>query len=60
MKLLPRTIPADRAIRDVFYLAHYCDPGEISDVIAQLPPELKEMWPETAGTFRQRTREAGH
>lgn len=61
LKLLPRTIPADRAIRDVFaLLAHYCDPGEIADVIAQLPPELKEMWPENARTFRQRTREAGH
>ncbi|HMN38415.1 MAG TPA: DUF2267 domain-containing protein [Hyphomicrobium sp.] len=60
VKLLPRTIPADRGVRDVFaLLAHYCDPGEISDVIAQLPSELKELWPENARTFRQRSREAG-
>lgn len=55
-KLLPRTIPAERAIRDVFaILAHHCDPGEISDVIAQLPGELKALWPEAAQTYRQRT-----
>jgi uncharacterized protein (DUF2267 family) len=59
-KLLPRTIRGDRAIRDVFALLfHYCDPGEISDVIAQLPPELKDLWPKNARTFRQRTRETG-
>jgi uncharacterized protein (DUF2267 family) len=29
-------------------LAHHCDPGEITNVIAQLPGELKELWPETA------------
>lgn len=46
VKLLPRTIPADRGVRDVFaLLAHYCDPGEISDVIAQLPS------PERAGSI---------
>lgn len=55
--LLPRTLPAERAIRDVFaLLAHHCDPGEIADVIAQLPTELKELWPESAQTFRARTR----
>ncbi len=57
LKLLPRTNPADRAIRDVFaLLAHALDPGEIADVIAQMPAELKEFWPENARTFRERTR----
>jgi uncharacterized protein (DUF2267 family) len=57
IKLLPRTLLAERAIRDVFaLLAHHCDPGEIADVIGQMPAELKELWPETARTFRQRTR----
>ena len=55
--LLPRTVPAERAIRDVFaILAHHCDPGEISDVIAQMPVELKDLWPKTAQSFRERTR----
>jgi uncharacterized protein (DUF2267 family) len=59
--LLPHTVPTERAIRDVFaILAHHCDPGEIADVIAQLPADLKHLWPEQARTFRQRTRiEAG-
>jgi uncharacterized protein (DUF2267 family) len=56
-KLRPRPIPAERGIRDVFaLLAHHCDPGEISDVIDQLPKELKELWPENAQTFRERVR----
>ncbi len=60
IKLLPRTISADRGIRDVFaLLAHFCDPGEISDVIAQLPSELKELWPENVRTLRQRSRQSG-
>jgi uncharacterized protein (DUF2267 family) len=55
--LLPRTVPAERAIRDVFaILAHHCDPGEISDVIAQMHVELKDLWPKTAQSFRERTR----
>ncbi len=55
--LLPHTVPAERAIRDVFaLLVHHCDPGEIADVIGQLPAELKELWPEHAQTFRERTR----
>ncbi len=55
--LLPHTVPAEPAIRDVFaLLAHHCDPGEIADVIDQLPDELKELWPEHARTFRERTR----
>ena len=56
LKLLPNRIAAEPAVRDVFMLlTHHCDPGEIADVIDQLPAELKELWPETARTFRQRT-----
>jgi uncharacterized protein (DUF2267 family) len=48
-KLRPHTVPPEPAVRDVLsLLAHHCDPGEISDVIAQLPADLKELWPETA------------
>ncbi|HVZ04025.1 DUF2267 domain-containing protein [Hyphomicrobium sp.] len=55
-KDFPNAVPSERAIRDVFaLLAHHCDPGEISDVIGQLPAELKELWPKTAQTFRERT-----
>ncbi len=51
----PNAVPAERAIRDVFaLLAHHCDPGEIADVISQLPAELKALWPDTAQTFRKR------
>lgn len=54
-KLLPHRIPPERAVRDVLaLLAHHCDPGEISDVIAQLPTELRQLWPQTAQTFKQR------
>lgn len=55
ISLSPRTISAERAVRDVFaVLAHHCDPGEISDVIDQLPKELKELWPSPSQTFRER------
>jgi uncharacterized protein (DUF2267 family) len=51
----PNGVPVERAIRDVFaLLAHHCDPGEISDVIGQLPSEIKELWPKNAQTFRSR------
>lgn len=54
-KNFPNAVPSEQAIRDVFaLLAHHCDPGEISDVIAQLPGELKELWPKTAQTFKAR------
>lgn len=54
-KHFPNAVPAERAIRDVFaLLARHCDPGEIADVIAQLPKELKALWPETARSFRSR------
>ncbi len=55
LKLLPHRIPPELAVRDVLALiSHHCDPGEISDVISQLPPELQELWPTTARTFKQR------
>jgi uncharacterized protein (DUF2267 family) len=54
-KDFPNAVPSEQAIRDVFaLLAHHCDPGEISDVIGQLPGELKELWPKTAQTYRAR------
>jgi uncharacterized protein (DUF2267 family) len=56
LKLLPRQIPPEAAVRAVLaLLAHHCDPGEISDVIGQMPSELKELWPKTAVTFKART-----
>jgi uncharacterized protein (DUF2267 family) len=54
-KNFPNAVPSERAIRDVFaLLAHHCDPGEIADVIGQLPKEIKELWPMTAQTLRAR------
>jgi uncharacterized protein (DUF2267 family) len=55
LNLLPRPIAAERAITDLFALgAHHCDPGDISQVIGQVPADIKELWPETARTYRQR------
>jgi uncharacterized protein (DUF2267 family) len=57
MKLRPHPIAAEPAVRDVFaLLAHHCDPGEIADVIAQFPAELKDLWPQAARTFRARSK----
>ena len=54
MKLLPHRNPPGPAVRDVFaLLAHHCDPGEIADVIAQLPADIKELWPEGARRFAE-------
>jgi uncharacterized protein (DUF2267 family) len=48
-KLRPHAIAPEAAVCHVFaLLTHHCDPGEIADVIAQSPPQLKELWPETA------------
>ena len=56
LKLLPHPVPPESAVRDVFALiTHHCDPGEISDVISQMPLELQELWPQTARTFKERT-----
>jgi uncharacterized protein (DUF2267 family) len=55
IKLLPRRRDVERAVQDVFaLLAHHCDAGEISQVIDQLPQDVKRLWPETARTYRQR------
>ena len=57
-KLRPHPIAAESAVRDVFsLLAHHCDLGEIADIIAQLPTELKTLWPETAQTFKARMKQ---
>mgnify|MGYP001445113011 CR=1 FL=1 len=48
-RLKPHPIDVESATRDVFsLLAQHCDPGEIKDVIAQLPASLKALWPEHA------------
>jgi uncharacterized protein (DUF2267 family) len=53
--LLPHTYPVDWAVGKVFaLLTRHCDPGEIADVVGQLPDDLKELWPETARRFRDR------
>jgi uncharacterized protein (DUF2267 family) len=45
-RLQPHRIPPDGAVRAVFAtLACRCDPGEIADVIDQLPSDLKAFWP---------------
>jgi uncharacterized protein (DUF2267 family) len=55
LKLLPRQIPPEPAVRAVFaLLAHHCDPGEISDVIGQMPAGLKDLWPANAVSFKAR------
>jgi uncharacterized protein (DUF2267 family) len=52
--ILPHTYPVEWAVKAVFtLLSRHCDPGEIADVIDQLPTEIKELWPETARTFRK-------
>lgn len=57
-KLRPHPVAAESAARDVFaLLSHHCDQGEIADVIAQLPHELKALWPETAQTFHARLKQ---
>lgn len=55
IKLMPRTVPAEQTVKDVFaLLAHHCDPGEISQVIDQLPADIKKLWPLHATTYRHR------
>jgi uncharacterized protein (DUF2267 family) len=52
-EILPFTYPVEWAVKSVFaLLAHHCDPGEIADVIDQLPGGLKELWPESSQSFR--------
>lgn len=48
-RLRPHPIDVERATRNVFsLLVQHCDPGEIKDVIAQLPAGLKALWPARA------------
>lgn len=48
-RLRPHPIDVEQAARDVFsLLAQHCDPGEIKDVVSQLPADLKALWPERA------------
>jgi uncharacterized protein (DUF2267 family) len=55
LALLPNRLPPEPIVGQVFsLLAHHCDPGEIADVIGQLPADIKELWPESARTFRER------
>lgn len=57
LRLLPRPLAPEPLVRSVFaLLAHHIDPGEIADVIAQLPDDIKELWPLEARTFRERMR----
>jgi uncharacterized protein (DUF2267 family) len=47
--ILPHTYPVEWAVSHVFaLLARHCDPGEIANVIGQLPEDIKELWPDTA------------
>jgi uncharacterized protein (DUF2267 family) len=56
IKMLPRRLDPEAAVKDVFALiAHHCDPGEVGDVIGQLPADIKELWPQSARTFKART-----
>ena len=49
-RLQPHDIPPDGAVRAVFAtLACRCDPGEIADVVDQLPSDLKAFWPKSSG-----------
>jgi uncharacterized protein (DUF2267 family) len=55
--MLPRRLPPEAMVTAVFeLLTHHLDPGEIADVIAVLPDELKGLWPLSARTFKERSR----
>jgi uncharacterized protein (DUF2267 family) len=57
MRLLPHPFAPEPMARAVFaLLAHHLDPGEVADVIGQLPDDIKELWPLAARTFRERIR----
>ena len=56
VRLLPRRIPAEPLARSVFgQLARHVDAGEISQVISQLPDDIKALWPMSARTFKARS-----
>ncbi|MDX2159483.1 MAG: DUF2267 domain-containing protein [Hyphomicrobiaceae bacterium] len=57
MRLRPHPLAPEIMARCVFaQLARHVDPGEISNVIGQLPDEIKALWPLQARTFRERMR----
>lgn len=57
LRLRPYQHDPETMVRIVFMiLAHHLDPGEISDVIGQLPDSQKELWPLTARTYKERMR----
>ena len=54
-EVLPHTYPVEWAVSAVFALiANHCDPGEIADVIGQLPADIKELWPESARSLHKK------
>ena len=56
-RLLPHRLPPEPMVKTVFaILSHHIEPGEISDIIGQLPDSLKELWPLNARTFKERAR----
>ena len=56
-RLSPHRFDPETTVRIVFMLlAHHLDPGEISDVIGQLPDSQKELWPLAARTYKERMR----
>lgn len=56
-RLQPYRHDPETMVRIVFViLAHHLDPGEISDVIGQLPDGQKELWPLSARTYKERRR----
>lgn len=55
--ILPHTYPVEWAVTAVFkLLASHCDPGEIAHVQAQLPDDIKELWP---GAHDERANRSG-
>jgi uncharacterized protein (DUF2267 family) len=57
VKLRGATANPEALVRDVFALITYhCDPGEVADIIDQLPADIKSLWPQSAQTYRIRNR----
>ena len=56
-RVRPHRLPPVPLVETVFaILSHHIDPGEISDIIGQLPDSLKTFWPLNARTFKERAR----
>jgi uncharacterized protein (DUF2267 family) len=52
---VPEKIRSKQKFLDEVVMKLLPHPGEIADVIDQLPAEIKELWPEGARTFKKRT-----